>query len=178
MPDDPPDPDPGRRRFLKIATCGLGGGLGLAVAAPAVGYLLHPAGKKIVTSSAEPIDIGPLARLPEGVLTRINVVAPAVRDAWTAASNVPLGAAWLRRAGDQVTALSGICPHLGCAIALDQTAMRFTCPCHDSAFAATGERIAGPARRGLDPLPVSVENGRLRLTWIKFKTDISAREPA
>jgi len=182
MADDP-DPDPARRRFLKIATCGLGGGLGLAVAAPAVGYLLHPAGRRVVTTSADPIDVGALAQLPkDGTLTRVPVVAPTVRDAWTAANDVPLGAAWLRREGDHVTALSGTCPHLGCAIAFTRGPRpgegSFACPCHDSAFKETGQRISGPAQRDLDPLPVTVEDGRIRLTWIKYRTDTSSREPA
>ena len=183
MADDR-DPDPARRRFLKIATCGLGGGIGLAVAAPALAYLGHPVGTRVVTSTAEPIDVAALDQLADGKLTRVQVIAPSVRDAWTAASDVPLGAAWLRRAGEKVTALSGICPHLGCAIGLATQAdpgkpPTFACPCHDSAFDATGKRLAGPAKRDLDPLPAFVdENGRVKLTWIRFKTDSSTREPA
>jgi menaquinol-cytochrome c reductase iron-sulfur subunit len=112
------------------------------------------------------------------------VIAPSVRDAWTAATDVPLGAAWLRRTGDTVTALSGTCPHLGCAIALAHQPdpakpQQFACPCHDSAFDATGKRLAGPAKRDLDPLPVIVDdNGRVKLTWIQYRTDTSDREPA
>lgn len=182
MADDS-DPDHGRRRFLKIATAGLGGGIGLALAAPAVGYVLHPAGRRVVTTSRDPIDVGALDSLPaDGTLTRVQVVAPSVRDAWTAARDVPLGAAWLRRDGDKVSALSGICPHLGCAIAYRPGAKpgdgSFACPCHESAFKETGERVSGPAKRDLDPLPITVENGRLKLTWVRFKTDSSSREPA
>lgn len=181
--DSDRDPDRGRRRFLKIATCGIGGGLGLAIAAPAVGYLVHPAGKRIVTTSAEPIDIGAFDALPaDGSLTRLAVIAPTMRDAWTAASNVALGAAWVRRDGAGAVALSGTCPHLGCAIAFTPAARpgagRFGCPCHDSEFKETGERVAGPAKRGLDPLPVAVVDGRLRLTWVQYRTDTADREPA
>ena len=173
------EPDPGRRRFLKIATCGLGGGLGIAVAAPAISYLAYPAGRRIVTASTEPIDVGALAQLPaDGAPTRVDVIAASVRDAWAAATNVALGAAWLRRDGDIVTAVSGSCPHLGGASGWNPAAARFACPCHDSAFAATGARLGGPAKRGLDPLPVVVEDGRVRLTWIRFKADIASREPA
>ena len=38
---------------------------------------------------------------------------------------------------------------------------RFGCPCHDSAFAEDGERIGGPAPRGMDPLETRVD-GRFR----------------
>jgi menaquinol-cytochrome c reductase iron-sulfur subunit len=183
MADDDGGPDAGRRRFLKIATCGLGGGLGLAIAAPAIGYLIHPAGRRIVTTSAEPIDVGAVAALPkDGALVRLTVVAPSVRDAWTTANDVALGAAWVKREGDKITALSGACPHLGCAIAFRKGdkpgAGSFGCPCHDSEFTETGDRVSGPAKRGLDPLPITVENGRLKLTWVQFRADTSSREPA
>jgi Rieske Fe-S protein len=177
------DPDAARRRFLKIATCGLGAGIGVAVAAPALGYLVYPAGRRIVTTPEDPIDVGTLAAIPkDGTPTRVAVVAPTLRDGWTTATDVALGAAWLRRDGDKVIALSGTCPHLGCAIALRPAAPggapQFGCPCHDSAFEVTGAYVSGPARRGLDPLPIEVDaRGRLRLTWIQFKPDIAEREP-
>ena len=88
----------------------------------------------------------------------------------------------MRRAGQTVVALSGTCPHLGCAIAFTPATRpgdgRFGCPCHESEFKETGERVAGPAKRGLDPLPITVENGRLRLTWVRYRTDSAEREPA
>jgi Rieske Fe-S protein len=179
MADDPVS-DPGRRRFLKIATCGLGAGVGIALTVPAVGYLVDPAGRRTVTTPSEPIDVGPVDALPkDGSLVRVQVIAPVVRDAWTAAADVPLGAAWLRRDGERVAALSGVCPHLGCAIAFDPAVKKFSCPCHDSAFAPTGQRISGPAKRDLDPLDAKVDkDGRIKLTWIQFKADIDTREPA
>jgi menaquinol-cytochrome c reductase iron-sulfur subunit len=177
------DPDAARRRFLKIATCGLGAGIGAAIAAPALGYLVYPAGRRIVTTPKDPIDIGPASAVPtDGSPIRLAVVAPTIRDGWTTATDVALGAAWLRRTGDTITAFSGTCPHLGCAIALRAGAAgkapEFGCPCHDSAFKVDGSYVTGPARRGLDPLPVEVDaKGRLRLTWIQYKPDISGREP-
>jgi Rieske Fe-S protein len=178
------DPDAGRRRFLKIATCGIGAGIGAAITVPALGYLVYPSGRRIVTTPKDPIDVGPLSAIPDtGVPTRVAVVAPTLRDGWTTATDVALGAAWIRREGGKVSALSGTCPHLGCAIALRPAATPaakadFGCPCHDSAFELDGTYVAGPARRGLDPLPVEVDaRGRLRLTWIQYKTDIAEREP-
>lgn len=174
-PDAPGAPD--RRRFLKVATCALGGGLGVGVAAPAVSMLLHPVGRRTVTEAAEPIDAVALAALgPEPV--RVPLRARAVRDAWSATTDVPLGAAWVRRdeAGN-VAALSSVCPHLGCAIAYAPAAREFRCPCHDSAFAVTGERQRGPSERGLDPLPVTVEGDRVKITWVRFRAGGRDREP-
>jgi Rieske Fe-S protein len=177
---DGDDADPGRRRFLKIATCGIGGGLGLAITVPAVGILVDPAGRRVVTATGEPIDVIAADRLPDdGSPIKVAVVAPMVRDAWVSATNVALGSAWVWRSTDdkQVRALSAVCPHLGCAIAWRRD--KFACPCHDSEFTAAGARVRGPAERDLDPLPIEeTPDGRIRLTWIRFKPGGSTREPA
>jgi Rieske Fe-S protein len=62
--------------------------------------------------------------------------------------------------------LSTICPHEGCEVAWDQNTNRFSCPCHESYFAPDGARISGPAPRGLDPLPMRVQNGKLQVQYI------------
>jgi Rieske Fe-S protein len=59
--------------------------------------------------------------------------------------------------------LSAICPHEGCEVAWEQSRNRFSCPCHESYFAADGSRISGPSPRGLDPLPTRVEDGKLQV---------------
>jgi Rieske Fe-S protein len=62
--------------------------------------------------------------------------------------------------------LSAVCPHEGCEVAWDQNANRFSCPCHESFFAADGARIGGPAARGLDPLPMRVQDGKLQVQYV------------
>src|SRR6185295_15012516 len=97
MSGDPPA-DGGRRRFLKIATCALGGGIGATVAVPAIRYILYPIGAHTVTTGAEPIDALPAARVRPGAPPmRVGLVAPAERDAWGTVEHVPLGAAWVLR---------------------------------------------------------------------------------
>src|SRR5687768_467758 len=131
MSDDEeiPPGDPGRRRFLKIATCAIGGGIGAIVTVPAVSYLLHPVGKKVVIAGDEPIDVIGLDDLVVGAPpVKIALVAAMVRDAWSSVEDVPLGAVWISRPrGDEVIALSSICPHLGCSVAFDKGADRFQC---------------------------------------------------
>lgn len=61
--------------------------------------------------------------------------------------------------------LSAVCPHEGCEVAWEQERNRFSCPCHESYFAADGARISGPASRGLDLLPSRVEDGRLQVQY-------------
>ena len=170
--------DPDRRKFLKLATCGLGGVVGIAATAPAISLVLAPASRQTVTTSNDPIDLGD-AGIAQGWSDwrKVDVIAPEVRDGWTTARNVVLGAAFVRATKDQkFEALSGVCPHLGCAVGWEGGS--FLCPCHDSKFGADGARQTGPSMRGLDPLPIEVKDGRLRLTWVRYKLDIAEREPA
>ena len=169
--------DPDRRKFLKLATCGVGVGLGAAVGLPTLSMVLDPAGRQTVTTPKEPIDIGDPARIGTD-WQRVDVVAPVIRDAWVSAQNVVLGAAWLRKRGDsKIEALSAVCPHLGCAVGYQPDKKSFLCACHDSVFSEAGDAQKGPAQRGLDPLPIEVKDGRLRLTWVRYKLDTKSREP-
>ncbi|TMQ13713.1 MAG: Rieske (2Fe-2S) protein [Deltaproteobacteria bacterium] len=171
--------DEDRRRFLKVATCAIGGGVGLAVAGPVLTLLADPAGKTTVTTPTTPLDLGPAEQFRAGAEPhRVDVVAPIIKDGWTAARDVVLGAAWVRRtAPDKLVALSAVCPHLGCAIGWDAIAGNFLCPCHDSRFSVAGEKLNGPSERGMDELPLEVRDGRLLLTWVRYKTGQSRREP-
>lgn len=172
--------DEDRRKFLKVATCAIGGGVGLAVVGPVLTLLADPAGKITVTTPTTPLDLGPAEQFRVGAEPRkVDVVAPIIRDAWAAARNVVLGAAWVRRtAPDKLVALSAICPHLGCAIGWDTGAGNFLCPCHDSRFSVAGDRLNGPSERGMDELPLEVRDGRVQLTWVRYKIGQSRREPA
>lgn len=172
--------DEDRRKFLKVATCAVGGGVGLAVGVPVLTLLGDPARKVTVTTPSTPLDLGPAERFRTGAPPRrVDVIAPVVKDAWTAARNVVLGAAWIQRtAPDRIVALSAVCPHLGCAVGWDAAAGNFLCPCHDSRFSVAGAKLTGPSERGLDELPLQVVDGRLQLTWIRFKPGQTSKEPA
>jgi len=169
--------DPDRRQFLKVATCAVGGGAGLVVAAPVIGLVVGPAGETTVTAPTAPLDLGPADRFRVGAPpTKVDVIAPLVKDGWTSARDVVLGAAYVRRTSPTtVEALSAVCPHLGCAIGFD--GKTFLCPCHDSRFDVTGARETGPSERGLDPLPIQLVGGRLSLTWVRYKPGQAIREP-
>ncbi len=166
-----------RRSVLAWLSAALGAALGVALAAPAAALLTFPARRGVVAGGDEPIDVGSLDALPDGVPVRMAVRASRLRDAWAAARDVTLGAAWLRRDGERVRAWSTVCPHAGCAVDWNGAAARFECPCHDSAFAADGARAAGPAPRGLDPLDVTVEAGRVRVAWRRYRQGVPDREP-
>jgi menaquinol-cytochrome c reductase iron-sulfur subunit len=67
------------------------------------------------------------------------------------------------------TVFSPICPHLGCKYAWNQAQSKFLCPCHGSIYSELGKHEAGPALRGLDPLPLRDYQGKVEITWIEYK---------
>ena len=43
--------------------------------------------------------------------------------------------------GGALRAVSGVCTHLGCRLALNAPARRLSCPCHTTSFALSGELL-------------------------------------
>src|SRR5262245_24385906 len=116
------DASESRRSFLQAATLALGGAVGVVLAVPLVRYLLFPVGRKVVSSSAEPVDvIAESALVAGGPPVQVAIVAAQQRDGWLSRDKVAVGSAWLQK--DQsgaVTAFSAVCPHLGCSVGFDQ----------------------------------------------------------
>ena len=172
------DSESSRRRFLKAATVAIGGAIGAVMTYPLLRYFFFPMSARTVDSPEAPLDaIAADALEPGAPPVRVTLSADAVRDGWGVADNVPLGSAWVRRREDgEIEALSATCPHLGCAIDYDPDDGTFRCPCHKSVFDLDGERKTGPAKRGLDPLPHAVVDGRVKLTWVRYRADVAGRE--
>lgn len=62
--------------------------------------------------------------------------------------------------GEDVLALYRKCPHLGCNVPqLCDKSQWFECLCHGSKYNIIGERRDGPAERGMDRFPVTIEDG-------------------
>ncbi|MGH7708864.1 MAG: ubiquinol-cytochrome c reductase iron-sulfur subunit [Vulcanimicrobiaceae bacterium] len=70
---------------------------------------------------------------------------------------------------------SSICPHLGCHFDWVGDKSRFICPCHGSEYGFEGQYLAGPAPRGLDPLPFREQSGTAQITWIQYKQNQPSR---
>ncbi len=94
-----------------------------------------------------------------------------------AATKVPVGGAsqttdpssgdpvWvLQLSAGAFTALDAICPHQGCTVDFVSASEGFLCPCHRSAFDATGKVINGPATSNLKPVAVVEAGGEVRLS--------------
>jgi menaquinol-cytochrome c reductase iron-sulfur subunit len=173
-------PADSRRKFLKAATVAIGGTLGAVLAIPLVRMVLFPLGRKVVSSPDQPIDVAAAAAVPSsGPPLRVPIVASSVRDGWSRGEAVVVGSAYLSKAADgSITALSSACPHLGCAIAYQPTDDTFRCPCHKSAFSRAGDKLEGPSKRGLDPLPVEIDGDRVKLRFVRYRLDVPEREEA
>ena len=171
----PEGDETGRRGALRTLITAGGAAFGCALAAPALVFVagpLAPTGGGPSSSSGRWIRTVKLDALREGEPRKVAVVADQ-RDAWTITKNVELGAAWLTRRGDTVTALSATCPHLGCSVNADAGRpgdAGFTCPCHASVFDADGKREAGPSPRGLDTLPTRIEDGFVVVDFRIYRT--------
>jgi nitrite reductase/ring-hydroxylating ferredoxin subunit len=130
------------------------------------------------------VPVCPLDALEANNVPRAFAVTSDLVDAWTHAAAQKIGEAFLARSAkdpNNVTAFTATCPHLGCAVEFDPAKSQFECPCHKSGFAKDGEKLFGPSRRGLDPLPVKIaDKGGVKQVWIKFerfKGGIAERKP-
>jgi cytochrome b6-f complex iron-sulfur subunit len=60
---------------------------------------------------------------------------------------------FVTRTGGQLRAVSGVCTHLGCRLALDAPARRLNCPCHSTSFALNGQLLRYQLAVAPAPLP-------------------------
>jgi nitrite reductase/ring-hydroxylating ferredoxin subunit len=60
---------------------------------------------------------------------------------------------FVARTSGQVAAVSGVCTHQGCRLALDAAARQLNCPCHNAAFAVTGQLLHYQLAAAPRPLP-------------------------
>ena len=147
-----------RRSFLKLLPLGVFAGVFASIGVNAFRFL-RP---KLFAATDTWLDVASVSELtgPQPISRKIVAEHIAGWATTTEEHNVFV----LPAKNNQV--LSAICPHEGCEVAWDQGTNRFSCPCHESYFAADGSRISGPARRGLDPLPMRVQDGKLQVQYV------------
>ncbi|HYG80598.1 MAG TPA: Rieske 2Fe-2S domain-containing protein [Pyrinomonadaceae bacterium] len=157
--------DRGRREFLLWVPVGIFAGLAATVATAAYRYL-----RPVKTAQDETWnDLGPVSSLTGDKPIMKSIVAEH-KAGW--ASTLEEHFVYvLPHKNNQV--VSNICPHESCNVAWLGEENQFFCPCHDSYFGADGERISGPSRRGLDPLPTREKDGRLQ---VKYQTYLNNTE--
>jgi Rieske Fe-S protein len=68
--------------------------------------------------------------------------------------------------GGSISAVSGICTHLGCKLQPDDAAKKLNCPCHQTAFSWSGKVLyyrLKAAPPNLPSIPSRVNNGQVEL---------------
>jgi nitrite reductase/ring-hydroxylating ferredoxin subunit len=136
-----PIPVARRRRFVQLAAtaaASIGVGVGLdrvLTSATAAG----PTTEKLSPDHGIWHTVAASDELPEGGVLRFDVGTVT---------------GFVRRAGGQVAAVSGICTHLGCRLNLDVPARQLDCPCHGASFSVTGTVLRHRLPIALAPLPV------------------------
>jgi menaquinol-cytochrome c reductase iron-sulfur subunit len=194
-----------RRQFLANATLAIGGVIGLVVTVPVAASLIpeslikpNAAGgpvwaplsaaelKSLESSTDTPVKINIEFKFQDGYLPPADdqqfvwgVKLTPAQAASFQKTRPDLFKPTSKVAYDAVTMnfvlFSSICPHLGCKYNWDVGAKRFICPCHNSQFTIEGQKISGPAPRGLDPLPFRDKDGKAAVTWIQYKSQTPDR---
>lgn len=171
----PPPGAPTEERRGALKTLVAIGGLAYAgvLAVPAARFVTSPGDEGGSSGGRERwVRVGRLADLTPGEPRRLQVVGDE-RDAFTVAKEQRLGAVWVIREGEAVRALSATCPHLGCAIDLNDDKKSFNCPCHTSRFALSGAAETGPSPRGMDALKARVVDGWIEVDFRRFREGIA-----
>jgi len=160
-------PNKSRRAFLLLLPLGVMAGVFTSIAAAAVRFL-RP---RVFAASNKWIDVAPLTDLSGTQPLPKKIVAEYIAGWATVTEEHSVYI--LPAKNNQV--LSSICPHQGCEVAWQADTNLFSCPCHESYFAADGSRIKGPALRGLDALPTRQQEGKLQVQYQLFENNTADR---
>jgi menaquinol-cytochrome c reductase iron-sulfur subunit len=154
-----------RRSFFGVLVGSISAVVGLLMAVPLVRFALDPVLRG--GGGADWFALGPTGELAAAAATAPQRAEVSFRrvDGWRATTVKQTVWVTVNGRGGLVV-LSGTCPHLGCVALWHQNLGRFVCPCHGGNFSRQGERISGPPPRGLDPLPIKEEGGKL---WVKYQ---------
>lgn len=159
-----------RRSFFKRGAGFLSAATAILVGVPLIGSLLNPksTGKKQFVEIAD-LDALPIEEPKRVIFSELVkdafMVEPATSDVWV-----------IKHSDSNVTVFSTICPHLGCSYDYQPASKQFLCPCHSSIFALDGKVKSGPSPRGLDTLPLKIENGKLFLQWERYEVGIAEKK--
>ncbi|MFT5190177.1 MAG: menaquinol-cytochrome c reductase iron-sulfur subunit [Verrucomicrobiales bacterium] len=182
IPNESDGPQPDRREFLQKAACVvLGGAATLVPVGAAVTVLVSPMFEK--TEGGLKVRLTSLDALPAGGPPQLFKVVSERKDAWTRHDISEIGSVFVQRVGDGTApedfhVFSASCPHLGCAVEYLADQGNFSCPCHSSTFAASGEVLnpESPSPRGLDSLVAEVKEGDLWIEYVNFKANIKEKQ--
>ena len=159
-----------RRKFLKTASSSIVIITTGLLSIPFISSIINPGQKKITSSFSKVTNLESIQKN-----NPVNIpILTSSRDAYlneTVMHNV-----WIvRKSSDTITAFSPICPHLGCSYNWNSSTQQFKCPCHGSVFNIDGKLLSGPAPRGLDTLPIKIEDDVIYVEWETFRVGVAKK---
>lgn len=172
------EPSPGNRRgFVKLAAILCGALAGLVPTLAGLLVFLDPLRRK--AQGGNRVKVATLDSVPDDGVARYFPVVADQTDAWNRYVDVPIGAVFLLRqpGASEVLCFNAICPHAGCFVNFNAAEGKFQCPCHDSTWQPTGERINPekcPSPRDLDPLAVDSDMLVQGEVWVEFQNFLTA----
>ena len=124
-------------------------------AASAASVAVGVAGEKALGGSREAVTADPAEQTvtPDNGEWRGIVAAKDLPDGAVRPFDVGSIVGFVHRSGDQLNAVSGVCTHLGCKLALDGPTRQLNCPCHNAAFGVDGAVLHHRLPVALPPLP-------------------------
>jgi menaquinol-cytochrome c reductase iron-sulfur subunit len=147
-----------RRKFYAAAIYVLNALMGIAVAIPAIAYLLVPGRKR---QQDQWVEAGDIATLVPNSPVEMSFRKSRV-DGWRTISEK--ATAWVVKKPDGgLVAFGPQCTHLGCAYHWDEKQTQFVCPCHTTIFSIDGKVISGPAPRPLDRYAIQLDGTKLKV---------------
>jgi len=191
---DPGTPEEqSRRTFMANAVIALGGVIGISLAIPLVASLIPAAGTSNEPWAAlTPDEFAMLKKATETTPVKVTFAVHEINGYF--GETDPEQFVWGVRATEaqmqkerpdlkdipyQVVNMgfvifSPLCPHLGCRYSYNEAQKKFLCPCHGSIYSTLGVHEAGPALRGLDPLPLRDYQGKVQVSWILYAANTPA----
>ncbi len=146
-----------RRGFLATAVWAIGGLISAGLGIPAIAYLIGPALRS--QALEEWIALGSTTKVELGTPTLFR--ARVQRQTGWIVNEEELSVYVLTENGQEFTAMSNICTHLGCRVRWIADREQFYCPCHNGVFDKDGGVVSGPPPRPLDRFETRVENGQI-----------------
>jgi len=147
--------------------------MGAILAVPVLRYILYPLYSKV--AGTEWSDVGDESEFVAGKEPVRKTITFTQRDGWrevVSAQSVYVS----RGSNGELVVLSAICPHLGCSVSWQAGQEKFICPCHGGEFKADGLHILGPPPRAMDRLPTQVRDGKLRVHFEYFRSNVPNQE--
>lgn len=179
---------PPRRGFIyNLLAATVGGLAGLAPVAAGLAVFFDPLRRK--KGAGGMIPVATLTSLPDAskgdaLIGRFPVITDR-DDAWNHYPKEPVGSVYLvvPKGTTEIRALQATCPHLGCAVDVQQAEGQtiFRCPCHTSSFELDGKRILPcVSPRDMDDLPIEVRDvgGRKEVSvhFMKFQPGLTEKK--